>query len=258
MSQLNVQNMSLTLDGTKILNDVSLSLKTGKIVGLIGPNGAGKSMLLKSILGLIDEADGNVRIDDQDFSELHEKERAKHISYAPQGAPVHWPLMVGNLVSLGRIPHLNPWQSTSENDQKLTLDAMKKTDVAHLSTRLATSLSGGERARVMLARAIVTDSDFLFADEPIEALDPYHQIKIMQILSTLAHDGKGVLVVLHDLNFANQFCDDLILLNQGNIMASGSPDDVLTDENIKDAYHINISRAEKNGQTYLFNAGAMD
>lgn len=258
MSRLSVQKMSLQIEDAQILSDVSLSLETGKVVGLIGPNGAGKSMLLKSILGLIDDAHGIVKIDEHDFFELGEKERARHIAYAPQGAPVHWPLMVGNLVSLGRIPHLNPWQSTSSNDQQLTLEAMQKTDVAHLSSRLATSLSGGERARVMLARAMVTNSDFLFADEPIEALDPYHQIKIMQILKDLARDGKSVLVVLHDLNFANQFCDELVLLNKGQVMASGTVEDVLTDQNIKDAYHINVNRIEQNGESYILTSNSVD
>lgn len=248
MSLLKVSDLNLKIDGAKIINNASLEIETGQIIGLIGPNGAGKSMLLKSILGLNEEAHGTVTIDDQNLNNISLKDKAKFISYAAQGAPVHWPLTVGHLVSLGRIPHLSPWQSTTKEDQQLTLNAMKMTEVDHLSTRTTTSLSGGERARAMLARAIVTGSDFLFADEPIEALDPYHQIQIMNILKNLSQKGQGVLVVIHDLNVAQQYCDQLILMDNGKIIAKGVPENVLTDEFLQNTYRIKASRIEHDGQ----------
>ena len=251
MSDLTVRNLDVILDDNQILSDVSIDIPRGKLVGLIGPNGAGKSILLKSILGLIDEASGEITLDDKDLSTWTLKERGQKISYAAQGAPVHWPLTVGHLVSLGRIPHLSPWQSTSTEDQTLTLEAMKKTNVDHLSTRITTTLSGGERARAMLARAIVTGAEFLLADEPIEALDPYHQIQIMNILKDLADTGHGVLLVLHDLNFAQSYCDELILIDKGKIISSGKPQDVLSDENLQNAYNIKVTRLEQDGKSYI-------
>ena len=251
MSILKVSGLNLTIDSAHIINNASLEIETGQIIGLIGPNGAGKSMLLKSILGLNEEAQGVVTIDDQDINTISLKAKAKFISYAAQGAPVHWPLAVGHLVSLGRIPHLSPWQTTTEEDQQLTLNAMKMTEVDHLSMRTTTSLSGGERARAMLARAIVTGSDFLFADEPIEALDPYHQIQIMDILKNLAKKGKGVLVVIHDLNVAQQYCDQLILMDKGKIIKKDIPINVLTDEILRETYNIKATRLKTNDQNII-------
>ncbi|MEZ5758219.1 MAG: ABC transporter ATP-binding protein [Emcibacteraceae bacterium] len=251
MSHLSIRNLLVSLEGQKILSDVSFDISSGRLVGLIGPNGAGKSILLKSILGVVDKSAGEITLDGKDISDWPLKERARKISYAAQGAPVHWPLTVGHLVSLGRIPHLSPWQSTTRKDQILTLEAMKKTNVDHLSMRITTSLSGGERARVMLARAIVTGAEFLLADEPIESLDPYHQIQILNILKELTKNGHGVLLIIHDLNFAQKYCDDLILLDKGKIVASGKPGDVLSDKNLQNTYKIKARRFDKDGDNFI-------
>lgn len=258
MTDLNINNLTVTIEDIQILSDVSLNIKRGNLVGLIGPNGAGKSILLKSILGLIEGAEGDITLDEKNITDWTIKERGQKIAYAAQGAPVHWPLTVGHLVSLGRIPHLTPWQSTNTEDQDLTLQAMKRTDVDHLAARNTTTLSGGERARAMLARAIVTGAEFLLADEPIEALDPYHQIKIMTILKELAIAGNGVLLVLHDLNFAQEYCDKLVLLNKGHVIASGAPSEVLTDTNLEKAYNIKAARIEKDGKNYLIPSGLLN
>ncbi|MCP5382266.1 MAG: ABC transporter ATP-binding protein [Kordiimonadaceae bacterium] len=251
MSRLSIRNLDVSLEGQKILSDVSFDISSGRLVGLIGPNGAGKSILLKSILGVIDKNAGEITLDGRDISYWPLKHRARKISYAAQGAPVHWPLTVGHLVSLGRIPHLSPWQSTTHEDQILTLEAMKKTNVEHLSMRITTSLSGGERARVMLARAIVTEAEFLLADEPIESLDPYHQIQILNILKELTKNGHGVLLIIHDLNFAQKYCDELILLDKGKIVASGKPSDVLSDKNLQKTYKIKARRFDKDGDNFI-------
>ena len=251
MNRLAIKNSSVTLDNNDILKDVSFDLPRGKLVGLIGPNGAGKSILVRSILGLVENAQGQILLDDKNLSDFSLKEKAQHISYAPQGAPVHWPLNVDHLVSLGLIPHLSPWQSLSLEQNNLIQKALQKTDVLHLSNRCVTTLSGGERARVMLARAMVTGSQYLLADEPTPALDPYHQIKIMEILKELAWANHGVLVVLHDLNMAHKYCDQLILLNDGIIISQGTPNEVLTDQNLSDAYQIKVHRIKNNHETFL-------
>ncbi len=248
---LEARNIHVTLKDNAILNDVSLSLPKGKMIGLIGPNGAGKSTLLKTILGLVDPQSGKILLDGEDLLDCTLQERARKISYAAQGAPVHWPLDVHHIISLGRIPHLDPWQKISENDRQLIHQAMIKTDTLHLADRLVTTLSGGERACVMLARAIVSQADYLCADEPIASLDPYHQLQVMDILQGLANDGHGVLIVLHDLSLAQRYCDELVLIHQGEILSSGPVDHVLSPENLDKAYHIKASSWQENGDSFL-------
>ncbi|PCI32740.1 MAG: ABC transporter [Alphaproteobacteria bacterium] len=248
---LDAHNIHVTIKDNAILKGASLSVPKGKVIGLIGPNGAGKSTLLKAILGLTDIQSGQITLDGEELSGWSLKDRAKKISYAAQGAPVHWPLDVEHIISLGRIPHLDPWQEISDADQNLIHQAMVKTDTLHLAKRLTTTLSGGERACVMLARAIVSDADYLCADEPIASLDPYHQLRIMDILRGLATDGHGVLIVLHDLTLAGRYCDELVLINKGQILAQGPVEQVLTTENLELAYHIKASRWQEEDDHFL-------
>ncbi len=248
---LAAENIHVTLNDNDILKGVSLSVQKGKIIGLIGPNGAGKSTLMRAMLGLTDIRSGQILLDDTSLSDWSLKERAKKISYAAQGAPVHWPLDVDHIISLGRIPHLDPWQRVSADDRKRIRSAMVKTDTLHLSGRLTTTLSGGERACVMLARAIVSEADYLCADEPTASLDPYHQLQVMDILRGLAQDGHGVLIVLHDLSLAQRYCDELALMDQGRIVDRGAAEQVLSEENLDRIYRIRASRWQENGESFL-------
>lgn len=248
---LTAEDIHVSLKGRPILTGSSLAIPKGKLIGLIGPNGAGKSTLLRAIMGLTDYQKGNISLDGEDLSSWSLKERAQKIAYAAQGAPVHWPLTVEHIIALGRIPHLSPWQKISQSDQDLIKQAMKTTDTSHLAHRLTTNLSGGERACVMLARAIVTQADYLCADEPIASLDPYHQLQVMDILQQLAREGHGVLIVLHDLTLAQRYCDELFLMHQGKVVANGPSDDVLSPENLERTYHIKASRWQENGDRFL-------
>lgn len=251
VKSLSAQKVDVTIGGHDILNQVSLTVPKGKLIGLIGPNGAGKSTLLRTLLGLVKHQAGTITLDGEELSDWTLKHRAKKISYAAQGAPVHWPLDVEHIISLGRIPHLDPWQKINVADEALIRQAMIKTDTLHLADRLTTTLSGGERACVMLARAIVSEAEYLCADEPIASLDPYHQLQVMDILQRLTQEGHGVLIVLHDLTLAQRYCDELVLMHQGKILAQGSVQDVLTDENLDQAYHIKASRWRENGDSFL-------
>jgi len=242
---LEARDIHVSVRDHAILNGVSLTVPKGQLVGLIGPNGAGKSSLLRAILGLMDRQSGKILLGGEDLSDWTINQRARKISYAAQGAPVHWPLDVRHIISLGRIPWLDPWQKISDADRQLIHQAMIKTDSLHLADRLVTTLSGGERACVMLARAIVSGADYLCADEPVASLDPYHQLQVMDILRSLAREGHGVLIVLHDLALAGGYCDKLVLMHQGRIVNSGSVEDVLTPENLDRAYHI---KARQNGE----------
>jgi iron complex transport system ATP-binding protein len=251
MSGLDIENVSLDLEGASILRNISVTVKSGEMVGLIGPNGAGKSSLLKCILGLVKMKTGKVMLDGQNIEELSLKERAKNIAYAAQGAPVHWPLTVENIVGLGRVPHLNPWQKLTSEDEKAINDALERTDSTSLKDRIVTTLSGGERARVLLARVLATGAPYVLADEPLASLDPAHQLQVMKILKNLTEAGSGFLVVMHDLSHALRYCDRIILLDEGEVIGQDTPENILSDENLSNIFGITATRWTDNGETFL-------
>jgi iron complex transport system ATP-binding protein len=237
-NDLRAEGLVVDLGGAHILEAASLDVKAGEVVGLIGPNGAGKSTLLRALLGLVPLVAGQITLEGESLGDRTPRERARLLAYAPQGAPVHWPLTVQRLVELGRMPHLGPWQSLGARDEARVAAALEATETAHLKDRIVTSLSGGERAGVMLARAIAVDAPWLLADEPVASLDPYHQIEVMEILQGLARAGAGVIVVLHDLALAMRFCHRVFLLDHGKVVASGPPRDVLGPENLEKVYRV--------------------
>ncbi len=251
MIGLEVKDLDVVLSGVPIVTGANFTVKPGEVVGLIGPNGAGKSTILKAILGLTDRTGGDIVISGVGTDEYEAKERARKISYVPQGAPIHWPLTAERTVCLGRTPHLNPWQDMRTEDKAAVNTAMKQTDCWHLRDRLVTTLSGGERARVMLARTMAVGADYMLADEPTASLDPFHQLQVMDIMKTQASAGVGVLIVMHDLSLAMRTCDKLVLMNEGKVLAKGSPDTVLTDANLKTAFNVDVARWEDAGLHYI-------
>ncbi len=251
MKCLRVDNLSLELGGSLILSGISATLNRGEMVGLIGPNGAGKSSLLRSILGLVKINNGSIIVDDTDINALSLKQRARKMAYAAQGAPVYWPLTVEHIIGLGRMPHLNPWQKIRPSDRDIINDAMIKTDCTHLKGRSVMTLSGGERARVLLARVLATKAPYVMADEPVAALDPAHQLGVMNILKELASSDCGVLVVMHDLSLAARYCDRIILLNEGKMIGQDKPDIMLNDDNLADVFSVRASRWKDQGEDFI-------
>jgi iron complex transport system ATP-binding protein len=169
------------------------------------------------------------------------KARAKKIAYLAQDGPVHWPLIVERLIELGRLPHLDGWQQPASHDKKLIIRVMQQTDVEHLRKRIFNTLSGGEAMRVLLARALVTEPTIILADEPVAALDPAHQLKVMQLMRNHCESGGAAIVVLHDLALASHFCDRLQLLNVGETVAEGDSATVLSEKNLSEVYGIRVS-----------------
>jgi len=253
---LSAVNISLTLGGNKVLDGATLAAVPGEIIGLIGPNGAGKTSLLKTILGLHRQQEGQISMDGVDLQTLTLKERAKQLAYAAQGAEVHWPLTVERIVGLGRLPHLTPWQELGSSDEEAVYEALRKTDCLGLKDRVVTTLSGGERARVLLARALASGAEYLLVDEPTASLDPYHQLEVMSILRNHAHSGpnKGIgatIVVLHDLGLAHRFCDKLALLDKGKLVGFDTPEKILTAENLSDVFGVQASRWQDGETTFI-------
>jgi iron complex transport system ATP-binding protein len=248
---ITIERLDVALGGRPVLTGIEAELSPGKLVGVIGPNGAGKSTLARTLLGLLPPAAGRVRLDGRDVSTLAAAERARTIAYLPQGQSLHWPLTVERLVGLGRLPHLAPFSRISEADRAAIEGAMRATGVLALRNRDATQLSGGERARALLARALAVEAPVLVADEPLASLDPSHQIEVMALLSAHAKSGMLVLVVLHDLTMAARFCDRLLLLSEGRLAADGPPDAVLTDGALERVYGISAWRGMADGAPLL-------
>lgn len=242
MSLLSASNISLNFDDHRVLNDVSLSLERGEVIGLIGPNGAGKTTLLRILANLQNPDHGQVHLKDKSLQEIAIKELAQQIGYLAQGAPAHWPLLAEKVVELGRLPYqsLNQslWQGLSASDKTIIDQAIAQTEISHLRQRPITTLSGGERMRVLLARLFASEPTLILADEPVAALDPYHQLHIMELLREHAAKNGAVVVVLHDLNLAARFCDRLMLLKNGRLVAEGKPAEVLNKQQLREVYGI--------------------
>jgi iron complex transport system ATP-binding protein len=234
---LTARGLGVVLGGRAVLHDVSACVEAGQFVGVLGPNGAGKSTLVKALLGLV-PASGSVEIDDRPIASLDRARIARQIAYLPQGQTLHWPLSVERLVALGRLPHLAPYSRIGAADREAIARAMQIAEVTHLAERTATALSGGERARVLLARALAVEAPALIADEPLASLDPAHQLHGMEILQGLARSARLVIAVLHDLNLAMRFCDRLLVLDAGRLAADGPPETVLTPDLLARVYGI--------------------
>lgn len=238
MNLLEGKKLSLNLDGRSILRGIDLNLQQGGMLGLIGPNGAGKTSLLRLLAGLVEADQGEVKLEQQPYHSIKVEQRARKIAYLAQSGTAHWPLRVERLVELGRFPHLGNWQKPTEQDARIIDRILRQTDTEQLRDRTFDTLSGGERARVLLARALAAEPTILLADEPVAALDPSHQLDVMALLSDHCRNGGAVIVVLHDLSLAAHFCDRLQLLLNGESIAVGPPSQILTESHLKQAYHI--------------------
>ncbi|WP_323019157.1 ABC transporter ATP-binding protein [Pararhodobacter sp.] len=220
---LDLRDLAVTRHGRALLSGASLSLRRGECVGLIGPNGAGKTTLLRAALGLIRHSGHS------SLAAMPAAARARHAGFLPQTRAVAWPMPVRDLVALGLLPHRGPGAATPASAARRVEAVLDALDLSALADRSATDLSGGELARVLLARVLVQDTPLILADEPAAGLDPAQQIALMQRLRQLAEGGRGILVSLHDLGHAARFCTRLVVMQGGRIVADGAPDAVLTE-----------------------------
>ena len=238
MVTLSIDGLDAALGERKVLHSIDARIEPGMLVGVIGPNGAGKSTLARAISGLIKPLAGQVQLDDVPVGGLSRAALARRIAYLPQGQTVHWPLTVERLVALGRLPHLAPLSALGKNDRIAIERAMDRSEINILRDRIVTELSGGERARALIARALAVEAPVLIADEPLAALDPGHQLQIMTLLKAEAAAGVLVIAILHDLAMAARFCDRLLLIHEGRLVADGAPSAVLTADHLHTCYDI--------------------
>ena len=243
---IDAHDLSLRLGATQVLDSVSATFAPGRVTSVLGPNGAGKSTLLACLAGLREPDSGTISLDGEPLARLDRRDRARRIGLLPQAGEVHWDIDVAALVALGRFPHRGRW-GESDADRAAVTRAIAATDLGHLLHRSVATLSGGERARALLARVLAGEPDWLLADEPLAHLDPAHQLDTLDRLRAVADGGAGVIVVLHDLGHAARVADDVLLLAGGRIVAAGPADDVLTAPLIAQTYGVDVHIADAPG-----------
>jgi iron complex transport system ATP-binding protein len=234
---LSARDVTVRLGGTVIVERASLALQGGEFVVLVGPNGAGKTTLMRALAGLV-PAEGVIELGGRPHAALKARERARHIAYLPQGHVFHWPMAVAAIVALGRHPHADVFSGLSEADRTAVERALSATDTLAFAGRAVTTLSGGERARVALARALASEAPILIADEPTVSLDPRHQLVVMELLARVAHAGASVLAIVHDLTLAARFADHILVMERGRLNAQGAAREVLTPERIASVFGV--------------------
>jgi len=247
---IEAKDIAIALGGRPILHRIDLTLRAGQIVGLIGANGAGKTTLLRVLANLLPHA-GTVLFNSVSAGTIGRKALARRIAFLSQGGAVHWQMRAEALVALGRLPHRRPFSDMGAADHAAIDRAMAATDTTRFRDRTLDSLSGGERMRVLLARALAVEAEMLFADEPLAGLDPRHQLEAMALLRQAALAGTGIVVVLHDLTLTGRFCDRIVLLHDGRILADGAPDQVLADAHLGLAFGIAVTRGTRDGESFV-------
>ncbi|GAO38340.1 putative ABC transporter ATP-binding protein [Sphingomonas changbaiensis NBRC 104936] len=239
---LSIEGLTVWLGKRTVLDGITAELRPGRVTALLGPNGAGKSSLLRAMLALIAVESGRVLLDGCDVTALDPRTRARWLGYLPQSAELAWNIPARSLVELGRAPHRSPFAGLDETDRAAIERAMALTDTVRFADRLTHELSGGERARVLLARVLAGEPDWLLADEPLASLDPAHQLDMLGRLHGFAAEGRGVVVVLHDLSHAARIADDVLLLSEGRLVAFGPAADVLEPERLEQVYGVGFER----------------
>ena len=240
---LQVRDLSVRLGRREVLSGLSLTLPAGRLTVVAGPNGAGKTTLLRTAAALVRPAAGAVLLGDASVHGMDRAARAKRIAYLPQAGGVSWPLPVRDVVALGRLPHGEAPDGLRPEGRRAVAEAVAAVGLVGFEDRPVTELSGGERARALLARALAVEAPVLLADEPVAAHDPRHQLLVLAVLRERARAGAAVVAVMHDLALASRFADRMVLLDRGRRVADGPPAEVLTPARLESVFGIEATVA---------------
>ena len=236
MLKVQVKNLKFSIDKKEILNDISFDVPKGAFIGIIGPNGSGKSTLLKNIYRLYKPSSGNILLDNKELSKMKDKDCAKEIAVLAQESNSQFDFTVGQIVKMGRYPYKSMFEDYSKKDLQMVRDMLKKVGLDGYSDRSFSNLSGGEKQRTLIARALVQNTDFLILDEPTNHLDIVYQIQLMDLVRSL---NITTLSAIHDMNIASMYCDYLIVMKAGKIINFGTVEEVITSEMLKNVFGVN-------------------
>ncbi|MBN2794823.1 MAG: ABC transporter ATP-binding protein [Clostridia bacterium] len=245
MHSITIENLNWSYDQKEILKDISLKIKGGLFTGIIGPNGSGKTTMAKLLSKLLKTSKKTIFINNEDLSEIKIAQLAKSMAMVPQTTNITYDLTAYEVVLLGRTPHLKRFQQESHKDYEIVKAVMEETDTWQYKDRLIHQLSGGERQRVIIARALAQEPEVLILDEPVTYLDVHHQIQVMTLIKQLSETRNMTIVtILHDLNYALKYCDQVMMLHDGKVFKYGEPTEVVTKENILHVYDLDVSILE--------------
>lgn len=245
---LKVSNLSIEFDKKNIINDVSLAVKNGEFVGMIGPNGSGKSTLLRTIYRIIEPSTGTILLDGENLKKIKLTDSAKKMGVVGQFNTINFDFTVFEMVLMGRTPHKKSLENDNVHDYELATHALRQVGMENYARRSFSTLSGGEKQRILLARALAQEPELLILDEPTNHLDIKYQLQILSIVKSL---GIGVLAALHDLSLAAMYCDKLYVLKAGKVITCGKPKEILTSKLIQDVYEIECDIKENPATGYL-------
>ena len=244
MTALAFDNVSASYGGTPVLHNVAATIRAGAVTGLVGPNGAGKTTLLRLAIRWLKPDAGAISVLDRPLAEWSAQALARAVSYLPQEADAHWPIGATELVALGRMPYRRPLAPPSREDTRIVQEMLAQCDASEFAERRMDELSAGERARVLLARALAVQAPILLADEPAAHLDPAHQLRLMELLRAEAVRGTAVVVTLHDLSLASRFCDEVIVLHEGAVAVQAEPALALDDAHLEKIFGVRAIRVD--------------
>lgn len=247
MSRLAVSDIAVRLGDKAVLSGISATLEAGQVTAILGPNGAGKSTLLACLSGLRKPDQGAVTLDGRNVQSMGPRDRARRIGFIPQTPEIAWAIEAHILVGLGRTPFIGA-RGLAQDDAEAIDRAMAAAGVTALADRDVTTLSGGERGRVLIARALAGEPEWLLADEPLAGLDPGHALDAADLFRRLAHEQvRGVVVTLHDLSVAARMADRIVVMDAGKVLADGAPRDALTPQVLRQAYGVDARLVEGEG-----------
>ncbi len=248
---LEARGLSIIRSERTLLDAVDLEVKAGAFLGILGPNGSGKTTLLRCLAGALEPSTGEVRLTARPIGSYDRPALARTIGVVPQTFTLDFKFTVEEVVALGRYPHRGSWGRTDTGGDEAVERALADLSIEHLAARPVTELSGGERQRVLIAQTLAQETPILLLDEPLNSLDLNHQLEVMQVLSRLNAEGRTVVVVVHDINMAAQYCADLVLLSAGRVAARGAPGTLLTPEVLLDVFSTRVTVHRQGGRPYV-------